>query len=284
MSTSHRTPHTWVSRTSPTDIPTAQRIPLYRAATDDDPRGEREHTGRHRSSSFVARSGVPASPDHRSYVPIPRPHSRPSSFASSPPNCACGTRRLCIGCITQGPDDIDERNVASSSYQGHDAYRSPSRPYRNSISDYLSGMDIDVHDSHGSYDDLSDAGSGAEWMDEERRCQWGDGACGHVFSLSRTQGQSSLVTVIKSHLDEVHPEISTKDARGKYLCRWDGCRDTLATVTSVARHILTGKKHLDFGVPCPDCHMGSFRKDSLNIHRKRQSCKARKTSKDGLSE
>ncbi|KAF7984170.1 hypothetical protein HWV62_16846 [Athelia sp. TMB] len=284
MSTTQRPQHTWVPSTS---VPTTEHFPhgFYRDGADDDPRGEREPTGSRRSSSFIPRSGLPASPEHRSYVPIPRPSSRPSSFASSPPNCACGTRRLCIGCITQGPDDIDERSTTSSSYHSQEAHRFPSRPHRGSISDYMSGMDIAPSHSHGSYDDLSDTGSNADWQDEERRCHWGDSLCGHVFSLSRTQGQSSLVTVIKSHLDEVHPEISTKDARGKYVCQWDGCRDTLATVTSVARHILTGKKHLDFGVPCPDCHMGSFRKDSLNIHRKRQSCKARKTSpKDGLSE
>lgn len=285
MSAAHRNLHSWGSNASRSDISTPERFPRspYPGVPDDDLRESGDTTRGRRSASFVSpsRSGPPTSPQHMSQVPsqpIPRPSSRPSSFASSPPNCACGTRRLCIGCITQGPDDFDEQSVASSSYRGPEIYRFPSRPHRGSISDYLSGMDIAL-DQPRSSEDASDAGSNGEWQDEERRCHWGDGDCGHIFSLSRTQGQSSLVTVIKSHLDEMHSEISTKDVRGKYVCQWDGCRDTLATVTSVARHILTGKKHLDFGVPCPDCHMGSFRKDSLNIHRKRQSCKARKTSK-----
>jgi hypothetical protein len=137
-------------------------------------------------------------------------------------------------------------------------------------------MVITADSPRRSMDDGSETGSAGELQEEERRCLWGDRSCNHIFNLSRTQGQSSLVTVIKSHLEQYHPEILIKSVTDKYICQWDGCRDPLATVTSIARHILTGKKHMDFGMPCPDCQEGSFRRDSLKIHRKRHSCKSRK--------
>lgn len=233
-----------------------------------------------RSSAFASQS-LPHVPSQT----IPRASSQITPLVSSSPTCVCGTRRLCIGCITQGPGDSDEHETALSSeepaasFRSHkatEANQSPGRPHRSSISDCLSGMAITADSPRRSMDDSSDTGSAGEWQEEERRCLWGDGVCKHVFSLSRTQGQSSLVTVIKSHLEQHHPEIQAKTPADKYTCQWDGCQDPLATVTSIARHVLTGKKHMDFGMPCPDCQEGSFRRDSLKIHRKRHSCKSRK--------
>lgn len=218
-------------------------------------------------------------------VPSQTIHHSPSQLMpllSSSPTCVCGTRRLCIGCITQGPSDGEEQDAARSSEDtaaSFDSHKAPvplEKPHRSSISDYMSTMVITTDGLRRSFDNVSDAGSTGEGQEEERRCLWGNGTCNHIFTLSRTSGQSSLVTTIKSHLDQWHPEILIKAAHDKYTCQWDGCQDPLATVTSIARHILTGKKHMDFGMPCPDCQEGSFRRDSLKIHRKRHSCKARR--------
>jgi len=235
--------------------------------------------------SLIRRS-TPFASQSLSHVPsqtIPRASSQITPPVSSSPTCVCGTRRLCIGCITQGPGDEEqdtalssEEITASRPRKATETIQSGRRAHRSSISDCLSGMAITADSPRRSMDDGSDTGSAGEWQEEERRCLWGDGTCKHIFSLSRTQGQSSLVTFIKSHLEQGHPDILTKTLADKYTCQWDSCRDPLATVTSIARHILTGKKHMDFGMPCPDCQLGSFRRDSLKIHRQRHSCKSRK--------
>lgn len=141
------------------------------------------------------------------------------------------------------------------------------------IRDDLSDPDVSDDAARSSAGDSSDIEAADHWQ-EARMCRWGDGSCNHRFVLSRASGQNPLVTVIRKHLQERHPDIFVRDSQGKYLCRWDGCSDPLASVTSVARHILTGRKHLDCGMPCPECKEGSFRMDSLKLHRQR--CLARK--------
>jgi len=231
--------------------------------------------------SFASTPFVSPSIPHVPWQTIRRASAQIVPLVSSSPACVCGTRRLCIGCITQGPINCEEQDAARSpelaaplDSSSRKATESPQRP--SSISDYLSVMAITADSPRRSLDDTSDAGSAGEGQEEGRRCLWGDGSCDYIFSLSRTEGQSSLVTIIKSHLDQCHPDIFTKTVRDKYTCQWNGCQDPLATVTSIARHILTGKKHMDFGMPCPDCQEGSFRRDSLKIHRKRHRCKSRK--------
>jgi hypothetical protein len=206
--------------------------------------------------------------------------SSASTFQITPPTSpsptcdVCGTRRLCIRCITQS---ADEREAVASPEPKYvmDVDHHPAKACRSFVADYLSAMAISSSRARSSTESISDSGSGSEWQ-EERRCCWGGGTCQHIYNLPREQGQSSLVTTMRRHLEEDHPDILTRNADNKYTCQWDGCQDVFATVVSVARHILTGKKHLDFGFPCPDCNEGSFRTDSLKIHRKRQRCRANK--------
>lgn len=196
-----------------------------------------------------------------------------------PPCDVCGTRRLCIGCITQ---NVHGGNATRLTQEALASLESQEEPKTNllpishsSVTNDIPAVATSVSTGRSSMDRSSDVGSSGEWR-EEQRCLWGDGTCSHRYNLPRDHGESSLVTVMRRHLEECHPEIFVKDSDDKYICRWDGCQVPFSSVTSVARHILTGKRHLEFGLPCPDCHEGRFRRDSLRVHRNTQICKARK--------
>lgn len=208
------------------------------------------------------------------------PPFSPPTQAQSPSAypCVCGTRRLCVRCITQAANQYDGGPVSPSQIRidAHDKPRSEPHPPITFINDDVSDIDMSDEAARSSAEESSDVGIADNWQ-EARMCLWGDGRCNHRFILPRSHGQNPLVTIIRKHLQKSHPEIFTTDAKGKYICQWDGCRDPLASVTSVARHILTGRKHMDCGMPCPDCHEGSFRMDSLKLHRER--CRVRKNRK-----
>ena len=75
------------------------------------------------------------------------------------------------------------------------------------IKDDLSDQDISARLSAS---DSSDIEAADHWQ-EARMCQWGDGSCNHRFILSRASGQNPLVTVIRKHLQERHPDILTRE-------------------------------------------------------------------------